>query len=186
MGKHADGLVGKSIDVFFMVGLFGSTGTSLGLGTPMVSAGIESIFDLPETYTLKVVIAGFCAIIFSISVYLGLNRGIKKLSNFNKGVAFIFLIVVFLVGPTVFIFKMCLNSFGLFVQNLLRMVTWTDPLTNSRFVEDWAWWVAVGPFMGIFITKISGGRTIRQVVLGTIIFGSIGCALFLEFSAIML
>jgi len=63
------------------------------------------------------------------------------------------------------------------------MLTWTDPLTDSRFVEDWtifywAWWVAVGPFMGIFIAKISGGRSIRQIILGTIGFGSVGCLIF--------
>lgn len=80
-------------------------------------------------------------------------------------------------------FKMSLNSAGLLVQDFARMLTWTDPLTNSRFVEDWtifywAWWVAVGPFMGIFIAKISGGRSIRQIILGTIGFGSFGCLLF--------
>ena len=78
---------------------------------------------------------------------------------------------------------MSLNGFGLMMQEFMRMMTWTDPLTDSRFVEDWtifywAWWVAVGPFMGIFIAKISGGRSIREVILGTIFFGSIGCAFF--------
>ena len=69
------------------------------------------------------------------------------------------------------------------VQNFIRMSTWTDPLTESRFVEDWsifywAWWVAVGPFMGIFIAKISAGRTMRQIVWGTLMYGSVGCAVF--------
>lgn len=69
------------------------------------------------------------------------------------------------------------------IQDFVRMITWTDPLTDSRFVEDWSifywsWWVAVGPFNGMFITKISKGRTIRQVILGTLFFGSMGCAIF--------
>ena len=69
------------------------------------------------------------------------------------------------------------------IQNFVRMMTWTDPVTDSRFVEDWrifywSWWVAGGPFNGIFITKISGGRSIRQVIFGTLFFGSIGCAIF--------
>ena len=183
LGKHADGPPGQVIDVLFMVGLLGSTGTSMGLGTPMISAGVETIFGLSDSFSLKVLVILFCASIFSFSVYLGLNRGIKRLSNFNTTVAFIFLAFIFLAGPTIFILKMSLNSFGLMIQNFVRMMTWTDPLTDSRFVEDWSifywsWWVAVGPFNGIFITKISGGRSIRQVILGTIFFGSIGCAIF--------
>jgi BCCT family betaine/carnitine transporter len=75
------------------------------------------------------------------------------------------------------------NSIGLMFQNFIRMSTWTDPLTESRFVEDWtvfywAWWIAVGPFMGIFLAQISRGRTIRQVVLGSLFFGSFGCAVY--------
>ena len=183
LGKRADGVVGQTIDVLFMVGLLGSTGTSMGLGTPMIAAGVESVFGFSDSFPLKVVVILFCASIFSLSVYLGLNRGIKRLSNFNTTAAFIFLGFVFIAGPTIFILKMSLNSFGLMVQNFVRMMTWTDPLTDSRFVEDWSifywsWWVAVGPFNGIFITKISGGRSIRQVIFGTILFGSFGCAIF--------
>ena len=183
LGKHADGVVGQIIDVLFMVGLLGSTGTSMGLGTPMIAAGVESVFGFSDSFSLKVFVILFCASIFSFSVYLGLNRGIKRLSNFNTTAAFIFLMFVFIAGPTIFILKMSLNSFGLMVQNFVRMMTWTDPLTDSRFVEDWSifywsWWVAVGPFNGIFITKISEGRSIRQVIFGTILFGSLGCAIF--------
>tara|TARA_B100001250_G_scaffold156270_1_gene134349 strand:- start:3226 stop:4713 length:1488 start_codon:yes stop_codon:yes gene_type:complete len=183
IGDHADGMPGQIIDVLFMVGLLGSTGTSMGLGIPMIAAGIESVFGIPDTFSLKVVVILFCAVIVSISVYLGLARGIKRLSNFNTTAAFIFLAFVFISGPTVFILKMGLNSFGLVVKEFVRMITWTDPLTDSRFVEDWSifywsWWVAVGPFNGMFITKISKGRTIRQVILGTLFFGSMGCAIF--------
>lgn len=183
LGKHTDGLIGKALDVLFMIGLLGSTGTSMGLGTPMIAAGISNIFDVPDTLTLKLVVIFFCAVIFSVSVYLGLGRGIKKLSNFNTATAFIFLFLVFIIGPSAFILKMGVNSVGLMVDDFVRMITWTDPLTSSRFVEDWtifywAWWIAVGPFMGIFIAKISGGRSIRQIIIGTIGFGSLGCMLF--------
>ena len=183
LGKHADGFVGRGMDILFMVGLLGSSGTSLGLGTPMVTAGLASLFDIQDTFSLKVIVILFCTLIFSVSVYSGLGKGIKRLSIWNTIAAFIFLSFVLLVGPTLFIIKMGINSFGLMADNMIRMVTWTDPLANSRFVEDWsifywAWWIAVGPFMGIFIAKISGGRSIRQVILGTVLFGSLGCCLF--------
>ncbi|PQJ20799.1 BCCT family transporter [Tenacibaculum sp. SG-28] len=183
LGKYTDGFIGKAIDVLFMIGLLGSTGTSMGLGTPMISAGVAKIFSIEDSLGLKLIVIFFCAIIFSISVYLGLGKGIKRLSKFNTISAFIFLALVFVVGPSAFILKMNINSLGLMVQDFVRMLTWTDPLSNSRFVEDWtifywAWWVAVGPFMGIFIAKISGGRSIKQIVIGTIVFGSLGCMLF--------
>jgi len=183
LGHHSDGFLGQIIDVLFMVGLLGSTGTSMGLGVPMIASGVESVFNVPDSFILKLVVILFCASIFSVSVYLGLKKGIKNLSNFNTSAAFLFLVFVFLAGPTVFILKMGLNSFGLMVQNFSRMLTWTDPLTDSRFVEDWSifywsWWIAVGPFNGVFIAKISGGRTIKQVILGALFFGSFGCAIF--------
>ena len=93
------------------------------------------------------------------------------------------LLFVLLAGPTLFILMMSSNSAGLLVYQFLRMNTWTDPLTDSRFIEDWtvfywAWWVAIGPFMGIFVARISEGRTIRQVVLGMLGWGSLGCAVY--------
>ncbi len=182
-GKHINGWPGKILDTLFMVGLLGSTGTSMGLGTPMIASGVEHLSGVTNNFSTKFLVIICCAIIFSISVYLGLGKGIKRLSNINTTTAFIFLTFVLLVGPTAFIIKMSVNSMGIMAQNFLRMITWTDPLTNSRFVEDWsifywAWWIAVGPFMGIFITKISGGRSIRQVILGTMCFGSMGCTIF--------
>ncbi|OUW79626.1 MAG: hypothetical protein CBD77_02210 [bacterium TMED217] len=183
LGQYAEGIPGQVIDILFMVGLLFSSGTSMGLGTPMISASIQSLFGVNESFSLHVIVILFCAVIFSVSVYLGLNKGIRRLSNFNTVFAFVFLAFVFIVGPTIFILKMSLNSFGLMTQNFIRMLTWTEPLNDTRFVEDWSifywsWWVAVGPFNGIFISKISGGRSIRQVVGGALFFGSIGCALF--------
>ena len=183
LGRHADGVPGQLIDILFMVGLLFSSGTSMGLGTPMISASIQSLFGVTESFSLHVIVILFCATIFSVSVYLGLNKGIRRLSNFNTVFAFVFLGFVFLAGPTVFILKMSLNSIGLMIQEFVRMLTWTEPLTDTRFVEDWSifywsWWIAVGPFNGIFISKISGGRSIRQVISGALIFGSVGCAVF--------
>lgn len=180
---RADGMLGKFIDVIFMVGMLGSAGTSLGFGTPMISAGISALLGIEESFVLNLFVALFCAVIFSISVYLGLQKGIKHLSNINMAMALLILLFILAVGPTLFILKMGTNSIGVMFQNFIRMNTWTDPLTNSGFVEGWtifywAWWIAVGPFMGIFIAQISKGRTIRQVILGPLCFGSFGCAIY--------
>jgi BCCT family betaine/carnitine transporter len=183
LGKRAEGLLGRIIDITFMFGMIGSVGTSIGLGTPMISAGICSLFGLESSFGLNLIVVLIVTIIFATTVYAGIEKGIKRLADMNMALAIFLLIFVLFAGPTVFILKMGTNSIGLMFQNFIRMSTWTDPLTESRFVEDWtvfywAWWIAVGPFMGIFLAQISRGRTIRQVVLGSLFFGSFGCAVY--------
>jgi len=195
IGDHADGLLGKIFDLIFMVGLMGAAGTSLGLGTPMLASGFKHVFEsinscqnvvtipIPGQFGLSVFIVVLCTGIFGTGVYLGLDRGIKRLSDINMAMTFLLLLFVLFAGPTVFIMKMGTNSLGVLFQNFIRMHTWTDPLGESRIVEDWtvfywAWWIAVGPFMGIFVAEISRGRTIRQVIVGTLTFGVLGCFVY--------
>jgi BCCT family betaine/carnitine transporter len=121
--------------------------------------------------------------LFAASVWLGLKKGIKKLSDINLVLAFGLLLYILVVGPTAFLLKTSLNGVGMMAQNFLRMNFWTDPFTDSGFVEDWtvfywAWWIAYAPFVGLFVTRISRGRTIRQVILGMMLFGSLGSWLF--------
>ena len=180
---HAEGFIGKLIDITFMVGLIGATGTSLGLGTPMIAAGVSRLFGIEESFVLNVGVVVVVTALFASTVYIGLEKGIKRLADINMALAICILIFVLAAGPTIFLLKMGTNSLGIMFQNFIRMNTWTDPLTDSGFVEDWtvfywAWWIAVGPFMGIFLAEISRGRTIRQIVLGSLFFGSFGCAIY--------
>ena len=173
----------RLIDFFYMLNLIGGSGTSLGLSTPMIAANLAELFNVPQTFVLEVAVVFICIAIFATSSFLGLQNGFKKLADLNMLIALALLFFVLAVGPTLFILKTGTNSIGLVLQNFIRMNTWTDPASNSRFVESWtifywAWWVAYGPFVGIFVTRISRGRTIRQVVLGMITFGSLGAALF--------
>ena len=183
LGRQTNGLVGRLTDTLFIVGLLGAAGTSLGFGTPMIAAGLGRLFGVESSFGLQVGVVGLCAVLFSVSVYVGLERGIKRLSNLNMALTKTLLVFVLLAGPTLFILKMATNSVGLLVYQFVRMNTWTDPLTDSGFIEDWtvfywAWWVAVGPFMGIFVARISEGRTIRQIVFGMLGWGSLGCAVY--------
>ena len=183
LGHGAEGWAGQVMDVLFMVGLLGATGTSLGFGTPMIAAGLSLLLGVEDTFGLRLIVMASCTALFSVSVYLGLERGIKRLSDINILITKAILLYVLVAGPTVFILKMATNSVGFMTVNYVRMSTWTDPLTESGFVEDWtifywAWWVAVGPFMGIFVARISEGRTIRQIVLGMLSLGTLGSALY--------
>jgi BCCT family betaine/carnitine transporter len=111
-----------------------------------------------------------------------LKKGIQVLSNINVLVVFGILLFVFITGPTVFMIKMGITSMGLIGQNFLRMSTWLDPVNNSGFPESWTvfywgWWIISSPIIGMFIAKISKGRTVKQVISGAIIYGTLGCAL---------
>jgi BCCT family betaine/carnitine transporter len=174
---------GRFIDFLYMVNLIGGTGTSLGLSTPMIAAAFSRLSGIPHDFLLEVTVVLFCIAIFGTSAWLGLEKGFKRLADFNLWLALTLLFFVLAVGPTLFMLKMGTNSIGLVLQNFLRMSTWTDPVADSGFVENWtvfywAWWIAYGPFVGIFVTRISEGRTIREVILGMLTFGSIGAWLF--------
>jgi BCCT family betaine/carnitine transporter len=174
---------GRIIDLFFMIGLLGGAGSSLGFSTPMISALIARLTGLETGFTMELGVVIVSVIFFAVSVWLGLKKGIKRLSELNLWLAMVFLLFVLIVGPTVFLLKTSVNSVGLMFGNLIRMSSWTDAFTNSGFVESWtvfywAWWIAYGPFVGLFVTRISRGRTIRQVVLGMLGYGTLGCALF--------
>ena len=124
-----------------------------------------------------------CIGLFGASVYLGLDKGIKRLSDINVVLILGLLLFVLIVGPTLFILKNSLNTTGVLLQNFIRMMTWTDPVEKSGFVETWtvfywAWWIAFALPVGVFITRISRGRTIRQVILSMLSFGTFGCWLF--------
>jgi BCCT family betaine/carnitine transporter len=182
LGQWAGRWPGRVIDLLFMISLIGAASTGIGLSVPLIAETLTRLTAWPDSFALKVWVMLSGTALFAISVYLGLEKGIKRLSLLNTCLVFVFLAFVLIVGPTLFILKTATNSIGIVLQNFVRMMTWTDPVTNSGFVESWtvfywAWWIALGPFVGMFIAKISRGRTIRQVVLGTIGYGSLGCTL---------
>ncbi len=177
------GLVARGIDFLFMIALIGGAASSLGFSTPMIAACLARLFGIAPSFGLEVAVMVLCMSLFATSVWLGLKKGIKKLSDINLVLAFGLLLYILVVGPTAFLLKTSLNGVGMMAQNFLRMNFWTDPFTDSGFVENWtvfywAWWIAYAPFVGLFVTRISRGRTIRQVILGMMLFGSLGSWLF--------
>ena len=176
-------LLGRFIDFLFRVALIGGAGSSLAFTTPLIAEGVSRIFGVETSFTLEIFVVLVCVAIFATSVYFGLEKGMKRLSQTTVWLTFLLLLFILIAGPTVFILKTSLNAMGTVFQNFIQMNTWTDPFTESGFVEEWtvfywAWWVAFGPFVGIFVTRISKGRTIKEVILGMLAFGTIGGAMF--------
>jgi BCCT family betaine/carnitine transporter len=183
IGDRADGPLGKLIDVLFIFGLIGGTGTSLGLGTPILSESISSLLGIERTFALDAFVIVVWTAIFGTTVYLGMEKGIKRLAEANVYLGFFLCAFVLVAGPTVFILDTFTNSFGLMITNFFRMSLYTDPVGQSGFPQTWtvfywAWWIAYAPFMGLFVARISRGRTIREVVWANLVWGSFGCWLF--------
>lgn len=180
--KRSRGFLGNLIDMLVIFGIVGSISTSLGIGAPVLSVIIREVFGIPQSYDFVVRIAVLIiwVCIFGTSVYLGLDKGIQKLSNINVVLAFVFMAIVLFVGPTTDIFKMEVNSLGLYASDFVKMSTYTDPFGSGKFTQEWTvfywgWWLAFMPMMGMFVGRISKGRTIRNVVWGQLIWGSLGC-----------
>jgi BCCT family betaine/carnitine transporter len=180
LGRHATGPLGIAMDVAVMFGIIGGVGTSLGLGTPLIAAISAKILGIQQSVGLNLVILLIWTLIFGTSVYLGLERGIARLSNINTYLALLLVAFALVVGPTVFILNTFSNSMGLMMNNFFRMSLWTDPIAQDGFPQTWtvfywAWWVAYAPMMGLFVARISRGRTFREIIFAMCFWGSVGC-----------
>ena len=183
IGDRADGPLGKLIDVLFIFGLVGGTGTSLGLGTPILSESISTLTGIQRTFAMDAFVIVVWTAIFGTTVYLGMEKGIKRLADLNVYLGFFLCAFVLVFGPTVFILDSFTNSVGLLATNFLKMSLYTDPVGQGGFPQTWtvfywAWWIAYAPFMGLFVARISKGRTVREVVMANLVWGSLGCWLF--------
>ncbi len=184
IGAHADGPFGKLIDTVVIFAMIGGVGTSLGLAVPLVSSLVSEMTGLPMSFGLQLIILCVWTALFTYTVWAGLKTGIARLADLNTFIAYFLLLYVFVVGPTTFILNTWCNSFGLMINDFVRLSLWSDPISNGGFPESWtvfywAWWGAYAPMMGLFIARISRGRTIRQIVFGVLFFGSAGCWAFL-------
>lgn len=183
LGKQQELWPGRLVDLLFIIGTIGTCATGLGFGTSVVSSAINNLTGIEDGIGLQFSVVLAATGLIAFSVYRGLNNGIRRLSSINSVLALILITYIFLFGPTLFIIEAGVTSLGTVAGNFLRMLTWTDPLQRADFVESWtvfywAWWLAMGPFVGMFICKISRGRSLRELIFGVLGWGSLGCALF--------
>jgi len=183
IGDNADGFWGKLIDTVVIFGMIGGVGTSLGLAVPLVTSLVGQMTGLSSSFALQMVVLSIWTALFTFTVWSGLKKGMAKLADINTYIAYFLLAYVFIIGPTTFILNTWCNSLGLMASDFFKISLWTDPVSNGGFPESWtvfywAWWVAYAPMMGLFVARISRGRTIRQVVFGELVYGSLGCWVF--------
>jgi len=185
LGERIYGPVGKSLDIFAILGTLFGVAVSVGLGTQQINSGLTELFGVPDAVLTKVLIIAVLTAVAVGSIVAGLDSGIKRLSNINIGMAVGLLIFVLFTGSTVFLLRAVVETFGLYITNLLPMAFWNDTLANysseggswgwqgNWTVFYWAWTVTWSPFIGIFVARISRGRTIREFVLGVLFAPSV-------------
>lgn len=181
LGEHANGPWGKVIDMLAIFAtLFGSA-ASLGLGALQIRSGLQIVTGLSATGNgVLVAIIAVLTVAFVASAVTGVDKGIQWLSNINMVLAVVLALFVFVVGPTVFILNLIPTSLGSYIQDLALMSARTGAeggATNDWLagwtVFYWAWWLSWTPFVGMFIARISRGRTIRQFVSGVLLVPSL-------------
>ncbi|GAB3079466.1 BCCT family transporter [Pedococcus soli] len=180
--KRAAGPAGRVIDMLAIFAtLFGSA-ASLGLGALQIGSGLQIVSGLGKTGNMVLVgIIAVLTVCFILSAVSGLAKGIQWLSNINMVLALALAVFVFVVGPTVFILNLVPTEIGSYFQNLAMMSARTDAAGGDAMktwlsgwtIFYWAWWVSWTPFVGMFIARISRGRTIRQFVTGVLLVPSV-------------
>ncbi|MGO4453467.1 BCCT family transporter [Arthrobacter sp. RAF14] len=169
---------GNTIDVVALVGTVFGVATSLGLGVTQISAGLKSLGVIaPDNHWIEYVIIVVVTCFVLWSVLSGVSRGMKWLSNINLILAGALLLFILIVGPTQFLAKEIVQSVGHYLQNWLGMSTDTSAFTGDAGVAwqaswstfYWGWWMSWAPFVGVFIARISRGRTVREFILGVVL-----------------
>ncbi|HWI54355.1 MAG TPA: BCCT family transporter [Desulfobacteria bacterium] len=174
LGDKIYGSIGKLIDIVTLVASLFGMATTIGLGVMQLSAGLTFNYGIRQSNSLNLIILAIVIACYLASACLPIEKGIKVGSNLSMIACILLLIFVFVLGPTKFILDNFFNATGLYIQNFFTMSLWMDPIKHSSWLGSWtifywAWWVAWAPFVGMFIAKISKGRTIREFVFGALI-----------------
>lgn len=179
LGNRIHGRLGDLIDMMAAVATLFGLATSLGLGVKQINAGFHHLFSLPVTYPVQLVLIIGITLIATVSVVLGLKAGVRRLSQLNMYFAFALLLFVLLAGPTLLLIRALIQNIGAYLCALPRLSLWTQAYDyQSAWMSQWtlfywAWWIAWSPFVGMFIARISRGRTIREFLLGVLLVPSL-------------
>jgi choline/glycine/proline betaine transport protein len=174
LGERIHGWAGNIIDVLATVATLFGLATSLGLGAQQVNAGFAYLFGIPQSVTVQVILIAVITAMATVSVVLGVDKGIRRLSQVNVILASLLLLFVLIAGPTHYLLDALVQNIGIYVQNLPRLSFWTETYQGTVWQHGWtlfywAWWIAWSPFVGIFIARVSRGRTVREFVSAILI-----------------
>lgn len=167
------------IDVFSIIAILGGAATSMGLSAPIICRIVSELFGIADEGKILTLVFLIWFLVFTTSVWKGLEKGIKRLSYVNIGIALIFILFLFVIANPLKVIDTEANSIGLMMWNFPRMALYTDPFGGSGFPQRWTvfYWaltLAYAPGVAIFTARISRGRTIKQLAYGMVFYGSLG------------
>ncbi|WP_230623683.1 BCCT family transporter [Stutzerimonas stutzeri] len=183
LGERVWGWPGHIIDILAVFATLFGLATSLGLGAQQAAAGLEFLFDMPNTDTSKVLLVAGITVIALMSVLAGLDKGVKRLSEINMVLALLLLFFIIVVGPTLAIVTGFFSNLGSYLTNLPAL---SNPIgrDDANFSQGWtafywAWWISWSPFVGMFIARVSRGRTVREFLIAVLLVPSLVSVLWM-------
>jgi choline/glycine/proline betaine transport protein len=174
IGERIYGPIGHTVDTFAVLGTIFGVATSLGFGVLQVNSGLNYLFDVPNTLTVQILLIAGITGIATVSVALGLDGGIRRISELNMILAVTLLGFVLLVGPTVFLLQTLVQNTGAYLSDIVYKTFNLYAYEPTGWIGGWTlfywgWWIAWSPFVGMFIARVSRGRTIREFVIGVLL-----------------
>lgn len=174
IGDKIYGPIGHTVDILTVAITAFGVSQSLGLGVIQMNTGLNNVFGFEISIGNQLLMIGVISFLAIISVLSGVGRGIRLLSEWNMLLSILLVLVVLFIGPTRYILHTLIESTGDYVSNLVALSTWSDAQDDSGWQNWWTafywpWWMTWSPFVGMFIARISRGRTIRELIMGALI-----------------
>ncbi len=174
IGERIHGPIGHAVDIFAVLGTLFGVATSLGFGVMQVNAGLHYLFDIPVGIGWQIGLIAIITSFATISVVLGLDGGIRRVSEINLILAVVLLVFVLFAGPTVYLLQTYVQNIGHYLSSLVESTFKLYAYEPSGWIGGWTlfywgWWIAWSPFVGMFIARVSRGRTIREFVIGVLL-----------------
>lgn len=178
LGKRIHGPIGNIVDIVAVFGTLFGVAVSLGYGSQQVNSGLHLLFGVPQGTFVQLILIAIITAMATTSVVLGLDAGIRRLSQLNIILAIALLVFVAVVGPTLDLFRAMVENLGYYLVSLPSVAMtnyfYTGGEQEQAFLVNWklfywAWWVSWSPFVGMFVARVSRGRTVREFVLGVLI-----------------
>ncbi|MFJ3487403.1 BCCT family transporter [Pseudomonas sp. NPDC090202] len=174
IGERIYGWIGHVVDIMGVVITAFGVSQSLGLGVVQINTGLHNVFGVPVSVGLQLSIILFVSVVACVSLVAGLSKGMKRISTLNMYLSFALMLAVLAIGPSRYILNLMFESTGDYVQNIVGLSFWMDAQKDTEWQNWWTafywpWWMTWGPFVGLFIARISKGRTIRELVIGALI-----------------
>lgn len=175
IGDRIYGWIGHTVDIIAVFGTLFGLATSLGLGAMQIDAGFHHLFGTPTGTTAQIVLIAIITGCATLSLVTGVDKGIRRLSELNMILAALLMLFVFAVGPTLYILEAFPDHLGVYFRDFAERTFWTGRLDGGAAWNKawtyfyWAWWIAWAPFVGMFLARISKGRTIGEFVVGVLV-----------------